>query len=326
MSEPDIAAPLADPLADPGAAAREEVQRVPSLLTQAIHEGQLRIRSQGLPKGLWQDFYHRAIRTSWPRLGATFALSFMAFNLVFAGLYWLDQEGLSIPTETGAVWPFWRDFFFSVHTVATIGYGNVYPVSVYANVVVVVEITFGLLLFALGTGIAFARFSRPTARIVFSKVMVVREVEGVPTLMMRAANQRHNMIYAAEARLSLLVDADVGGTPMRRFQDLALARSSNPTFALTWTIMHPIDESSPLRGWLDRRGGDHDEELIVLVSGQDEASGQVIHARWAYSVRDIRWGARFVDIVSTAQDGTRTIDYRRFHEFEERQPITESEA
>ena len=292
----------------------------PSATTQAIRQGGMRIRTQGLPRAFWADIYHRAMRASWTRLGLTFAGSFLAFNLAFAALYWLDATGLSIPPETGGLWPFWRDFFFSVHTVATIGYGNVYPVSVYANVVVVVEITLGLVMFALATGIAFARFSRPTARIAFSKVAVVRDLDGVPTLMLRAANQRHNMIFSAEARLAVLIDSQVGGTMMRRFEDLKLVRSSNPTFTLSWTIMHPIDETSPLRAWLQDSSPDpslaRGDELIVLLSGYDEASGQIIHGRWAYSGNDIRWGARFVDIITVEPDGTRVIDYDRFHDVE----------
>jgi len=320
---------MADPhTADPAAAAhhrreaRAEIQQLPSPVTQAIREGTIRVRPLGLPRGLAEDFYHRAMQARWRVLGALFAGSFLAFNLLFAGLYRLDQNGLAGAGDA-AVDPFWRDFFFSVHTVATIGYGNMYPVSLYANVIVVIEITLGLVMFALATGIAFARFSRPTARIAFSRVLVVREVDGVPTLMLRAANQRHNMVYAAEARLSLLVDGEIGGTPMRRFVDLALVRNSNPTFTLTWTIMHPIDADSPLRGWVEAGGPLGGEELLVLVSGHDEASGQVIHGRWVYDEHDVRWGARFVDIVASAADGSRTIDYRRFHDIEEQQPVGE---
>jgi inward rectifier potassium channel len=209
---------------------------------------------------------------------------------------------------------FWRDFFFSVHTVATIGYGNVYPVSLYTNVVVVVEITLGLIYFALSTGIAFARFSRPTARFLFSHRALIRDVEGVPTLMLRAANQRHNVVYSAQARLTLLVDSEVGKVKMRRFLDLPLLRASNPVFALTWTIMHSITPDSPLRDWLDGGDAAFGQEIIVILSGTDEISGQVIHDRWAYDPGDVHRDVRFADIITTASDGTRTIDYSRFHD------------
>ena len=282
------------------------------MLSQAVRGGGA-VRAVGLPRRFGEDAFHRIMGLGWPRLVGLFTGVFLAFNLVFAGLYRLDQDGLAMTRELGGIAPFWRDFFFSVHTVATIGYGNIYPASVYANVVVVVEITLGIVYFALATGIAFARFSRPTARILFSNRLVLREMDGVPTLMLRAANQRHNMIYSAEARLSLLVDSEVGGIRMRRFVDLALARSSNPTFALTWTLLHPIVADSPLATWVEDEGA-MDVEIVVLLSGVDEMSGQVIHGRWAYFGADVRRGGRFADILGVDAEGVRTVDYTRFHE------------
>ncbi len=289
-------------------------KRPPSLISMAIHHGDFRVRAIGLPRRFSADIYHRLMAMSWKRLGGLFVGLFLVFNLVFAGLYRLDQAGLATAHDTMQMPLLLRDFFFSVHTVATIGYGNVYPVSLYANIVVVVEITLGLIYFALSTGIAFARFSRPTARFVFSHRALIRDVAGVPTLMLRAANQRHNVVYSAQARLTLLVDSDLSGVRMRRFVDLPLVRDSNPVFALTWTIMHAIGTDSPLRAWLDGSAAAAGEEIVVILSGTDEISGQVIHDRWAYVPEDISRNARFVDIVTTAPDGGRTIDYRRFHE------------
>ena len=274
----------------------------------------MQVRALGLPRRFGEDAFHRIMGLSWPRLVALFTGVFLAFNLLFAGLYRLDPTGLVVTHGMEALDPFWRDFFFSVHTVATIGYGNMYPADLYTNVVVVVEITLGIVYFALTTGIVFARFSKPTARMLFSNVMVVRDVDGVPTLMLRAANQRHNMLYSAEARLSVLIDGMVGGVPMRRFVDLALVRASNPSFALTWMIMHPIDEDSPLAPWRARGAPDPNTEVIVILSGTDEVSGQLVHGRWAYGAGDILWGPRFVDIIGRADDGVRTIDYARFHD------------
>lgn len=280
----------------------------------AIRHGDLKVRAVGLKRRFSLDIYHRLMRMSWTRLGLLFVGLFLMFNLAFAGLYRIDQAGLATGQDVLEMPLFWRDFFFSVHTVATIGYGNVYPVSLYANVVVVVEITLGLIYFALSTGIAFARFSRPTARFLFSRRALIRLVEGVPTLMLRTANQRHNVVYSAQARLTLLVDSDLAGVRMRRFVELPLVRDSNPVFALTWTIMHAITADSPLRGWLDGAEAAFGEEIIVIVSGVDEISGQVIHDRWAYVPGDVYRDARFVDIVTAAPDGTRTIDYSRFHD------------
>ena len=289
-----------------------------SAITAAMkHVGPLRIRPLGMRNAIWTDLYHELMRQTWPRLGVLFAVCFLSFNLIFAALYRLDPTGLAVPHDAAPVPLFWRDFFFSVHTVATIGYGNVYPISTYSNWVVVIEITLGILFFALTTGIVFARFSRPSGRILFSEILVVRDIDGVPTLMLRAANQRHNLIYSAEVRASVLEDAMVGDTRMRRFSDLKLVRDSNPVFALSWTVMHAIDEDSPLRPWLDDHRAVGNSEIIVVLSGFDEESGQIVHGRWAYACEDIRWGARFSDIISLDEEGVRTIDYTRFHEVQE---------
>lgn len=282
-----------------------------------LQRGRIVVRPLGIKPKLLEDLYHRLMQMSWPRLGMLSTSGFLLFNLVFAALYRFDPQGLAMPHDGADVPLFWRDFFFSVHAVATIGYGNVYPVSTYANWVVVTEITLGIISFALVTGLAFARFSRPTSRLLFSNVLVVQDVDGVPTLMLRTANQRHNLIFSAQAQLSLITDSAVAGVRMRRFIDLPLERSSNPVFALSWTIMHPIDETSPLRPWLDDLVNAGDGEIVVILSGFDESSGQTIHGRWAYGPDDIRWNARFSDIIDIASDGVRTIDYGKFHAVED---------
>ena len=288
---------------------------VPSLLSLAKQRGDLRIRAIGLPRRFSLDVYHRMMGMGWGTLGVLFIGLFLAFKLGFAGLYTVDQAGLAEQNGGLLRMPaFWRDFFFSVHTVTSIGYGNVFPISLWANLVVTVEITGGLIYFALATGIAFARFSRPTARFLFSHRALIRDVDGVPTFMLRAANQRHNVVYSATARVSLLVDSEFAGVRMRRFVDLPLVRESNPVFALTWTIMVQITPDSSLMGWLEQSEEARGQEIVIILSGVDEVSGQLIHDRWAYMPEDVSHNGRFADIITTAPDGTRTIDYSRFHD------------
>lgn len=285
-----------------------------SVISRTMRErDRIKIKPLGIRRMVASDSYHQLMQLSWLRLSMLFGLCFVGFNLAFAALYHLDPAGLALPADSHGIARFWREFFFSVHTVATIGYGNIYPISLYTNVMVVIEITLGILFFALTTGIAFARFSRPTARIVFSNVLVIREVNGVPMLMLRAANQRHNLIFSAKARVSLLEDQMVGDTMMRRFVDLKLMRNSNPVFALTWTVMHPIDQESPLRSWLEAGAKPTNSEIVVVLSGFDESSGQTIHGRWAYGTDDNRVDARFVDILGFDASGARTINYADFH-------------
>ena len=155
-----------------------------------------------------------------------------------------------------------------------------------------------------------------TSEILFSNVAVVFPLDGVPTLMLRCANERHNLIFEATASMSLVTDEITETGPMRRFHDLELVRSKNPVFALTWTIMHRIDETSPLKGWIADHCASPGSDLIIVVSGTDDRTGQTMYGRWSYAAEDLRWNKRFLDILGQAK-GVRTIDYRRFHEVEE---------
>ena len=269
-----------------------------------------------------RDAYHAMLRASWPTLFASFCLAFVLFNLIFATLFWTDPGGISWGQRPIAGGPFWRSFVFSVDTMATVGYGNMVPISLFSNIVATIEIALGILFVALVTGIAFARFSRPTARILCSNVAVVFPLDGVPTLMLRCANQRHNLIFEANASMSLVTDEIAETGPMRRFHDLDLVRCQNPVFALTWTIMHRIDEHSPLKSWIADHCASPGSDLIVVVSGTDDRTGQTMYGRWSYSPDDLRWNSRFLDILGQ-EDGVRTIDYRRFHEVEALAPDKE---
>ncbi|MGZ2410924.1 inward rectifier potassium channel [Sphingomonas sp. F9_3S_D5_B_2] len=280
----------------------------------------LNVRPIGRARWSFADIYHLLLRMTWPRVTLTFVGAFVVLNLLFATAYSLDPTGVYWGARPVNAPLFWRALFFSIDTVATVGYGNMYPVSVYANVLVVIEITLGAMFFAITTGIAFARFSRPTARILFSRVAVVANVDGVPTLMFRAANLRHNLVFEARASVSVLVDETVGATTMRRFKDLNLVREKNPVFTLTWMIMHPIDADSPIAQWMPGAETPPQSELIVVLAGTDDRTGQTMHGRWAYTPADVRWDTRFVDILGQAADGTRTIDYRRFHDIEPSEP------
>ncbi len=297
---------------------RRPVQQDKPGLSGALRgSGQIRVKPIGSSRWHPSDIYHQLIKLSGPRLAGASMLLFLVFNLIFAYLYTLDPGGISWGGNIVNAPTYWRAFFFSVDTVATIGYGNMYPVSVFANILVVMEITCGILFFALVTGIFFARFSRPTARVLFSNVAVIAEIEGVPTLMFRAANQRLNLIFEAHATVSLLMDELVEGRTLRRFTDLPLERSSTPVFVLSWTIMHRIGSASPLAAYLRDGQLPPDAEIVVVLSGTDEGSGQTIHTRWAYGPADIRWNAHFVDIIGMLPDGNRTIDYRQFHAVED---------
>jgi inward rectifier potassium channel len=259
------------------------------------------------------DLYHGLLTAGWLSFFAALALFYVAFNLVFGALYlWTGGIANARPGS------FTDAFFFSVQTMATIGYGQLYPQSLGANLLVAVEVLLGMSALALATGVIFARFSRPTARVLFSRVAVVAPYEGVPTLMFRAANQRRNQILEAQVSVSLLRDERTReGTTWRRFQDLTPVRARTPMFALTWTVLHRIDEMSPLYRATPESLAAEGAEIVITVIGLDATSSQTVHARHSYRADEIVWNRRFADIVSFDANGVRTVDYRFFHELAE---------
>jgi inward rectifier potassium channel len=278
------------------------------------------IRAIGRPWAPQKDVYHFFLRKSWLGFFAVVSAGFLLANAFFAALFAASPGGIA-NARPGS---FEDAFFFSVQTMATIGYGSMSPVTRYTHVIVTIEALFGILTVALVTGITFSKFSRATARIVFSKKMVIFPRNGVPHLMFRLANWRHNQVLEAHLRLALLMtERTQEGETLRRPVELTLVRDNNPLFSLTWLAMHKIDESSPLHdpGALAplRTAG---AQIFVSLYGVDETVGQNIHARYRYNLDDIVWHARFRDLLTDLPDGTRQLDYRAFHDIE---PL-ESEA
>jgi len=256
------------------------------------------------------DLYHRLLTMPWTGFFALLAAAYVAFNAIFALLYRLQDGSIA---ESGR--SFANAFFFSVQTMATIGYGEMHPATLYANVLVTIEVLLGLLGFALGTGVIFARISRPTARVMFSRAAVITDFDGVPTLMFRVANQRLNRILEAHVTVSLVRnELAAEGVAMRRFYELPVARERSPLFVLTWTVMHAIDKTSPLHGATQETLKAQGAELIVTLRGLDETFAQTIHARHNYLAEEILWQRRLVDIIGTTPDGRLSVDYSRFHD------------
>ena len=242
-----------------------EVPRPVSLVRGPRHKRIAVIKGQDY--GRFTDFYHGVLTASWPMFFVQLGGLFVVVNLGFALLYVLDRGGIA-NARPGS---FADAFFFSVQTLGTLGYGLMAPRSLYVNLLVTVESFTGILIIALFTGILFARFSRPFARVVFSKVAVVTPFDGVPTLMLRAANQRGNSVLDASVSVSLASQYTTReGVHMRRFRELKLVRPNNPLFALSWTVMHHIDEASPLYGIGLADTIEHDMEIIVMLNGMDE--------------------------------------------------------
>ncbi len=257
----------------------------------------------------FDDLYHYLLTASWPVLLGFIAALFVAANLAFAAAYFLDG-GLE-----GAVPGSFADaFFFSVQTMATIGYGKLAPASTFANILVACEALMGLLGLAMVTGLVFAKFSRPTARVRFSQHAVIEPRNGVPCLMFRMANLRANRIVEASIHVALLRDERTAeGEWMRRYYDLQLERQQTPAFSLSWTVIHPIVEGSPLFGQTPASLAEVSAEIVASMTGLDETFSQVVHARHLYELDDIVWGARLADILVVTPEGA-SIDFARFDE------------
>jgi inward rectifier potassium channel len=275
-------------------------------------DGRLDAVRIGAPSPRRGDVYHALLTAPWPVLIAMLAFGFAGANVLFACAYLALGNGIA-NARPGS---FTDAFFFSIQTMATIGYGSMAPQTLAANVVVAFEAFGGVLGFAMLTGLTFAKFAHPTARVLFSEVAVVTTRDGVPSLMFRMANERgRTAIVEAQAHVVLARDETTAeGERVRRFHDLELSRRQNAIFSLTWTAIHPITPSSPLYGATADMLTASDAVVVASVTGFDEAFAQTVHARHSYAAAEVIWGARFADILSVGPTGERRIDYTRFHD------------
>lgn len=281
---------------------RQSIERVQQQLWQ---------RASGSPNprdGYFDDFYHQLMIASWPLLLLQVVGAFTVINCLFAVAYLLSGG-----VEHARRGSFADAFFFSVQTMATIGYGKMVPASLVANILASGEALTGLLAFALVTGLVFSKFSRPTARVRFTRKAVVSVRDGVPSLMFRMANVRANQIVEAQIHVVFArQERTLEGEEVRRFYDLDLARNRNAIFTYSWTAIHPIDVNSPLYGATAQSLKASDAEITVSLTGIDETFSQTVYARYYYDPEDIIWGARFADIASRTPKGEFFLNFTRY--------------
>jgi inward rectifier potassium channel len=279
---------------------------------------QVETHGQDVPP--FDDLYHRVLGMEWTSFFLFVGVAWLGINLFFALVYALGPGCISGARPDSLE----DDFYFSVQTLATIGYGAMSPATRYGHAVVVVEAIVGTLFVALVTGATFSKFARPTARVLFSEKAVVHMRDGVPHLAFRMANWRGNMVVEGHLQVLILVLRKTQeGDSIRVPVPLPLVRDRSPVFALSWTALHRIDETSPF--WPKNGGGlragvdelrEHSGELFLLFTGLDETLGQTIHARHRYALDDIIFNARFVDVLTIEPGGKRIIDYAFFHDIE----------
>jgi len=265
-----------------------------------------------------RDAYHLVLRMRIGWLLALIAAVYLLINAIFAVLY-LVAGGIS-----GSGGTLKDAFFFSVQTMGTIGYGAMYPISTFAHALVTLESIVSMLVTALVTGIIFARFSQSSGQLVFSDKAAISPMNGVPTLAFRVGNDRASTVFEARVRASLIrTEKTKEGMTFYRLVDMQLARENSQALARSWTVMHPIDEKSPLFGATPESMKQQEVELVITVVGTDDTSLQPVHGRARYVIEDIVWGARHADVLRELPDGRIELDVSKFDDLIETQPTEE---
>jgi inward rectifier potassium channel len=282
-------------------------------------DGTFNVQREGL--GFWESLstYHYFLTVSWPLFLVYVAGVYVVLNALFAAMFVACGKGaLTGFTNEAPMERFSRAFFFSVHTLATIGYGNIVPVTFAANALVAFESLVGLLGFSIIAGIMFARFARPRAEIAFSRVAIVGPYRDKTALMFRIVNKKKNETVEIGATVLLaLRKSDGSSITDREFIPLKLERERVVFFPLAWTIVHPIDEKSPLNGCSRDELRARDAELLILLNGFDETFSQTVHARSSYKVDEIVWGAKFRNMFNPSEaDGTISVDIRKLDDID----------
>jgi inward rectifier potassium channel len=268
-------------------------------------DGTINVRGEDFRRSSLFDLYHLLLSMRWRMVFALVTIIYLLVNILFGTAYYLggpDALHGTHAVESGERWL--ECFFFSVQTLATIGYGGISPSTTYAHFLVTIEALTGLIGLTLITGMIFSRFSRPTARIRFSQHALITRLDGQPCLIFRMANTRLNQITEAEVRVALArSETTQEGLNYREFYDLKLERERSPLFAMTWTIVHPIDPASPLYGQTRESILAADVEIVVTVKGTDETYLQTVYSRYSYAPFDMEWNTDFEDMVFRDQNG-----------------------
>ncbi len=273
-------------------------------------DGGLSIKRYGLPNSWLNDIYHNLMRMKWRYFFVLFILAYLTINAIFATFYYLGGDNILNANPQS----FWDAFLFSFQTSTTIGYGHFLPKTTYAHIIVMLDTISGILFVAIATGMAFTKFSRPTARVLFTKNMIISEMNGQKVLQFRLGNARTNEIVAAEVEAIMSrPEITEEGMSFRKIYDLELVRKKSPLFSLTWLVTHVIDESSPLYQYKFEELAEAELIFIISMTGIDDTFSQHVHNRKFYIGSDIVMAKQFHDVMGVNQSGKPYIDYNHFH-------------
>jgi len=295
------------PTFDPGL-----TQQFTGVLRRSINkDGSFNVYRRG---GTWRDFhpYLQMLSMNWPQFFATVLGGYVLLNVLFALVYFALGPGQLKGAEgTSEMDRFLNDFFFSTHTLTTVGYGNIVPATIVANSVASLEAIAGLMSVALGTGLLFGRFSRPSAKIAFSDRILMAPYQDQNSLQLRIVNSRPNILMELEANLVLMTVEGPPGNLRRRFESLKLERDKIYFLALTWTIVHPLDETSPLFGKTAEDLARLQAEFVILIKAFDDTFSQAVHARYSYRYDELTWQAKFQPAFEIDGNGNMILNVDR---------------
>ena len=293
---------------DPGS----RPERALSEKAARVRLGSYEFKKKGVSHFDLRDPYHFAVALSWPQFLSALLALYLAVNLLFATLFWVAPGSVANARPNS----FADVLFFSIETLGTVGYGEMYPATPYGRVVAAAELLSGLALTAILTGLAFVRFSRARAKLVFARNPVVAMHLAKPTLMLRIGNGRASILMNVAAKLNVLLTEETAtGKPIRRAQELRLERAHVPLFPLTWTLMHVLDERSPLHGYDAARAIEAQAHIFVTLEARDPTLATIVHDIRSYGPADIRFGMRYADVV-TVEGSTVAADLGRIGEIE----------
>jgi inward rectifier potassium channel len=254
----------------------------------------------------WLDHllaYHSLVNLSWPRFFALFAVWYVAINALFALGYLALGPAALQGSYSGPL--FWRAFFFSIHTFATVGYGNIVPVSFMANALVTIQTLIGLLSLAVATGLVFARFSRPNAEVLYSRMALIAPYQDRTSFQFRIVNGRRSQLLNVQALVMHSRFERAGESRVRRFYFLELERTFVAVFPANWTVVHPISPESPIFGWTREQLQEAEAEFLVLLNAVDETYSQIVYSRSSYAAHEIEWGRKFA--VMFFEEGSQAV-------------------
>lgn len=289
------------------------INRDPRENAARVRLGSLEFRKKGVSRFDVRDPYHLAVTLTWPQFVATLLIFYLLVNVAFATCFWLVPGSVA----NARPYSFPDALFFSIETLATVGYGEMYPATPYGRVIAATEIVCGLGFTAILTGLTFVRFSRPRAKFVFARHPVVAMHNGKPTLMLRVGNGRAYVLLDAATKLNVLLTVKTPeGKLFRRAQELRLERAHLPVFPLTWTLMHVMDERSPLYGYDAAQVVAERAQLLVTLEARDPTLATSVYETRNYGPEDIRFGTRYVDAITTDESGTTMADLTKIGEME----------